>query len=225
MSLDRVDRTSNVDHDCRPIDQSITSRFDDIPFMIYSHQITTANRREALTERIQPEGLGLYWIATRDVASHALSEAIFGQPEVGIGLVPGGGSTQRLPSLVGRARALEILLGGEDFSAATAERFGWINRALPAEELGPFVEKLALRIAAFPTHTIAHIKAAVNQGVLSSIPSDLLAEAHQADLCVADDVTRQRVAEGQRLGLETPDGELQMQAILERLTPPSEGKI
>ena len=154
-----------------------------------------------------------------DMSFAALDKAIFGQPEVGVGLVPGGGSTQRLPSVVGRGRALEILIGGDDFSAAMAERYGWINRAMSAEELGPFVERLAHRIASFPAHTIAHIKAAVNQGVLSWIPGSLLAEAHQADLSVASDITRARVKEGLHLGMETLDGELDLGKIIAKLTP------
>jgi enoyl-CoA hydratase/carnithine racemase len=73
---------------------------------------------------------------------------------VAIGLVPGGGATQRLRRLVGRGRALEVLLGCNDFSAELAARYGYINRALPADELTPFVEKLARRIASFPAFRI-----------------------------------------------------------------------
>ena len=78
-----------------------------------------------------------------DMCFAAIGKAIFGQPEVAVGLVPGGGSTQRLPRLVGRGRALEMLAGCDDFPAELAERYGYINRALPADELTPFVERLA----------------------------------------------------------------------------------
>ena len=78
-----------------------------------------------------------------DMCFAAVGKAIFGQPEVAVGLVPGGGSTQRLPRLIGRGRALEVLLGCDDFSAELAERYGYINRALPADQLTPFVERLA----------------------------------------------------------------------------------
>lgn len=158
-----------------------------------------------------------------DMCFAALETAVFSQPEVGVGLVPGGGSTQRLPSLVGRARALEILLGGEDYSAATAERFGWINRAMSADTLGPFVDKLAARIASFPPHTIAYIKAAVNQGALSWLPQGLLAEAHQADLSVISDITRQRVRDGLSLGMETVEGEVDLWSTIAKL-PPADSK-
>src|SRR6202012_6228462 len=84
---------------------------------------------------------------TMDLSFAAIGQAIFSQPEVAGGLVPGGGSTQRLPRLVGRGRALEVLLGCNDFSAELAELYGYINRALPAEEMTPFVKRLAYRIA------------------------------------------------------------------------------
>src|SRR5208337_3726990 len=97
-----------------------------------------------------------------DMCFAAVGKAIFGHPEVAVGLVPGGGATQRLPRLIGRGRALEVLLCCNDLSAELAERYGYINRALPADELTPFVEKLAHRIASFPAHAIAHAKAAVD---------------------------------------------------------------
>jgi enoyl-CoA hydratase/carnithine racemase len=85
-----------------------------------------------------------------------------------------------LPRLIGRGRALEVLLGCNDFSAELAERYGYINRALPADELTPFVEKLARRIASFPAHAIAHAEAAVDRGAFSSMAEGLLVEAHES---------------------------------------------
>lgn len=85
-----------------------------------------------------------------DMCFAAAGKAIFGHPEVAMGGVPGGGSTQRLPRLIGRGRALEALLGAGDIPAELAERYGYINRALPPDELTPFVEDLARRIAGFP---------------------------------------------------------------------------
>jgi enoyl-CoA hydratase/carnithine racemase len=152
-----------------------------------------------------------------DMCFAAAGKAIFGQPEVAIGLVPGGGSTQRLPRLMGRARALEVLLGCDDFPAELAERYGYINRALPANELTPFVEKLAHRIASFPAHAIAHAKAAVDTGAFSSLAAGLLAEAHESDLSVASEVTQARVRDALKLGAETYEGELELE-FLSRLS-------
>ena len=154
-----------------------------------------------------------------DMCFAAVGKAIFGQPEVAIGLVPGGGSTQRLPRLVGRGRALEVLLGCNDFPAELAERYGYINRALPADELTLFVEKLARRIASFPAHTIAHVKAAVDTGAFSSLAEGLLVEAHESDLSVASEVTQARVKEALRVGAETYEGELELD-FLAQLSPP-----
>jgi len=154
-----------------------------------------------------------------DMCFAAAGKAIFGQPEAAIGLVPGGGSTQRLPRLIGRARALEVLVGCNDFSAELAERYGYINRALPADELTPFVERLAHRIASFPAHTIAHVKAAVDTGAFGSLAEGLLVEAHESDLSVASAVTQARVAEALKVGAETYEGELEL-GFLSSLSPP-----
>src|SRR5258705_7299726 len=91
-----------------------------------------------------------------------------GQPEVGVGLHPGGGGAERLPHLVGRGRALEIILGANDFDGDTAERYGYVNRALPDAELDGFVDALARRIASFDRGAIAAAKNLVNQGSLPS---------------------------------------------------------
>src|ERR1700736_1713116 len=91
-----------------------------------------------------------------------------GQPEVGVGVHPGGGGTERLPPLVGRGRALEIILGANDFDGDTAERYGYVNRTLPDAELDGFVDALARRIASFDRRAIAAAKNLVNQVSLPS---------------------------------------------------------
>jgi enoyl-CoA hydratase/carnithine racemase len=91
-----------------------------------------------------------------------------GQPEVGVGLHPGGGGMERLPGLVGRGRALEIILGANDFDGDTAERYGYVHGALPDAELNGFIEALARRIASFDRRAIAAAKGLVNQASLPS---------------------------------------------------------
>ncbi len=91
-----------------------------------------------------------------------------GQPEVAVGLHPGGGGAERLPHLVGRGRAIEIVLGGNDFDGDTAERYGYINRALADAELDGFVDALARRIASFDRRAIAAAKNLINQVSLPS---------------------------------------------------------
>src|SRR5258707_2209597 len=85
-----------------------------------------------------------------DMRFAALGKARLAQPEVVLGIIPGGGGTQRLARLIGRGRALEVILGCDDIDAATAEAWGYVNRALPADSLRPFVDTLANRIASYP---------------------------------------------------------------------------
>ena len=96
-----------------------------------------------------------------DMRFGALGRTVINQPEVALGILPDGTGTQRLPQLVGRGRALELILGCDDLDAATAERWGLLNRALPPAELRPFVERLARRIASFPAGAVAAAKRSV----------------------------------------------------------------
>src|SRR5277367_4750597 len=98
-----------------------------------------------------------------DLRFASRENAVFGQPEVGAGMFPGGGALERLPLLVGRARALEIILGSDDLDAETAALYGWINRALPDAELDEFVDNLARRIASFDKPALAEAKRLVNR--------------------------------------------------------------
>lgn len=113
--------------------------------------------------RGRARGLGSEFALACDLRFASRERAVFGQPEVGIGLVPGGGSIEVLSALAGRSRALEIIVGSDDFDADTAERYGWINRALPDAELPGFVDRLARRIASFEQPAIAAAKARVNK--------------------------------------------------------------
>jgi enoyl-CoA hydratase/carnithine racemase len=101
-----------------------------------------------------------------DVRFASREWAIFGQPEVGFGLIPGGGATERLPLLVGRSRAIEIVLGGDDFDADTAERYGWINRSIPEAELDDFVNRFVKRVLSFDGQALATAKQRLNQTFL-----------------------------------------------------------
>jgi len=124
-----------------------------------------------------------------------------GQPEVGVGVNPGGGGTERLPLLVGRGRALEIILGSNDFDGDTAERYGYVNRALPDVELDGFVDRLARRIASFDRSPIATAKNLVNQVSLPS--ADTLLDAFKAfGTALTWPETQRRVETLLKLGLQ-----------------------
>jgi enoyl-CoA hydratase/carnithine racemase len=111
-----------------------------------------------------------------DLRFASRERAILGQPEVAVGLLPGGGATERLPRLVERARALGIPIGGDDFDALTAERCGWVSRALPDEQLDAFVEGLTLRIAPFERRALSEIKALANRVGLPEVSELLLSQ-------------------------------------------------
>ena len=127
--------------------------------------------------RGRARGAGSEFLLALDMRFAAQENAVLGQPEVAVGLLPGAGGTVRLAQMVGRGRALEICLGGADFDAHTAERYGWINRALPDAELSAHCNALARRIASFPPAGIAHIKAVVDQ--VTAAPNAALVEESQ----------------------------------------------
>jgi len=107
-------------------------------------------------------GGGSEFIMACDIRFASRENAIFGQPEVGTGLIPGGGGLQRLPLLVGRSRALEIVLSADDYDADTAERYGWINRAVPAAELQEFLANFVRRILSFDKQALSTCKTTIN---------------------------------------------------------------
>jgi enoyl-CoA hydratase/carnithine racemase len=113
-------------------------------------------------------GVSSEFILACDMRFASRENTLLGQPEVGVGVHPGGGGTERLPHLVGRGRALEIVLGANDFDGDTAERYGYVNRALPDAKLDGFVDALARRIASFDRRAIVAAKNLVNQVSLPS---------------------------------------------------------
>ncbi len=152
-------------------------------------------------------GGGSEFLLSLDMRFAARGKAILSQPEVSVGIIPGGSGTQRLPRLVGRGRALEIILGCEDFPAELAERYGYVNRALASEELGPFVERLADRIASFPTEAIALAKQAATAAEAATVDG-LLEEEHCFMRSVASKEARERMRLFLEMGGQTREVEL-----------------
>jgi enoyl-CoA hydratase/carnithine racemase len=161
-------------------------------------------------------GGGSELLLSLDMRFGALGKAVLAQPEVALGIIPGGSGTQRLPRLVGRARALEIILGCEDFPADLAERYGWLNRALPPGELRPFVEALARRIASFPPEAIALAKEAVAAAEGPTLEG-LLEEADCFNRAVATPAARERMARFLAAGGQTPEVERDPRGVLARM--------
>ena len=143
----------------------------------------------------------------------ARESAIFGQFEPAFGVIPGGGGAQHLTRLMGRARALEVMLSADDYDADLAERYGWINRALPAAALGDFVRSLAHRIARFPAAGQAVVKDRVNAIALAPVEdfrrdSDLFGEG------VRSPEVQKRIGAAMKHGLQTRDAEMSLARVL-----------
>jgi enoyl-CoA hydratase/carnithine racemase len=159
---------------------------------------------------------GLEFALACDMRFASRETAVFAQMESAYGLVPGAGGVQHLARLMGRGRALEIMLGAEDFSADLAERYGCINRALPQAELAPFVHRLASRIASFPHEAQLAIRERVNAIALADaaafrVDSDLFGAGVQTP------VAQQRFRASLAAGFQTREGELALGEALGNL--------
>jgi enoyl-CoA hydratase/carnithine racemase len=164
-------------------------------------------------------GAGSEFVLACDMRFAARESAIFSQPEEAFGLIPGAGGIQHLTRLMGRARALEAMLSADDYDAELAERYGWINRALPAASVGEFVRSLAHRIAAFPRAAIAALKDRVNAIALAPADdfrrdSDLFLE------CARNPETQRRIRVAMTRGFQTQDGEMTLTHVVGGLADP-----
>jgi len=113
--------------------------------------------------RGRTRGIGNEFVLACDMRFASRQSALFCNPEIGVGLVAGGGALEWLPRLVGRSRALEIVLSGDDFDADIAERYGWVNRTLDDDDLDPFVDALVRRLASFDREVLGAVKTQVNR--------------------------------------------------------------
>ena len=113
--------------------------------------------------RGRTRGIGNEFVLACDMRFASRQSALFGQPEIGVGLIPGGGAMEWLPRWVGRSRAREIVLSADDFNADIAERYGWVNRTLDDDGLDSFVDTLARRLASFDRKTLATAKTQINR--------------------------------------------------------------
>jgi enoyl-CoA hydratase/carnithine racemase len=124
-------------------------------------------------------GGGSEFVQALDMRFGAIGKMTVSQMETLVGIIPGAGGTQRLPRLMGKARALEFMLSFKGFGAELAEKYGFLNRALPADEIGEFVRQLAQYIVGLPAQTLGHLKQAVNLAETLPLEEGMLEEAYR----------------------------------------------
>ena len=166
--------------------------------------------------------VGNEFVLACDMRFAARESAIFGQFEPAFGVIPGAGGAQHLTRLMGRGRALEVMLSAQDYDADLAATYGWINRALPAEELNGFVRSLALRIAGFPAMGHAVVKERVNAITLPTVEdirrdSDLFLEGTRTN--EFQELTKAAM----KRGFQTREGEMDLARLVSDLDQPRSG--
>lgn len=161
-------------------------------------------------------GGGSEFLLSLDMRFGAIGKMILSQPEVGLGILPGGSGTVRLPRLMGRSRALEVILGCEDFDAELAERYGWINRALPADEINSFVDHLARRVAKFPREALVQAKCSVVSSE-GDVTAHLIRENQLFHRTLVDEEAKVRMGRFMKRGGQTSTYEKNLATRLEDL--------
>jgi enoyl-CoA hydratase/carnithine racemase len=159
---------------------------------------------------------GSEFVLACDMRFAARESAVFGQIEPALGTLPGGGGAQHLARLMGRGRALEVMLSADDYDAELAERYGWINRALPAAALGEFVRSLAHRIARFPAAGRLAVKERVNAIALAPA-DDFRRDSDAFGEGVRKPEAQSRIAAAMKRGFQTRDAEMALGRLLGEL--------
>jgi enoyl-CoA hydratase/carnithine racemase len=198
-----------------PIDRP-AERGPDNPFHQMCERFRTMPKATIAKIEGRVGGGGCELVQAFDMRFGVVGRTVLSQMEVPLGILPGGGGTQRLPRLVGRGRALEMILGGDDLDAATAERWGLLNRALALDEIGPFVDRLAARIASFPPEAVALAKRSVDA---SALPLDegLVEEGYLFQQTIRLDAAQERMRRFLEMGGQTRAVELAVGDVVGRL--------
>jgi enoyl-CoA hydratase/carnithine racemase len=163
-------------------------------------------------------GGGSELVQAFDMRFGVLGQTVINQMEVPVGILPGGGGTQRLPRMLGRGRALEVILAAEDLDAETAERWGFLNRALPPGEIGDFVDRLARRMAGHPPQALKLAKQAVNAADLP-LAEGLEEEAFLFQQLLRTEDAPLAMRRFLEAGGQTREGELRVAELDLRLRP------
>ena len=154
-------------------------------------------------------GGGSELVSSFDMRFGVRGKTKINQMEVPLGILPGGCGTQRLPRMVGRNRALEIILGGDDLDAETAERWGYLNRIFDANEIDGYVDALAKRIASFPMEAVRLAKQSVDSAA-KPIEEGLKDEAYLFQKTLRTEGAQANMKRFLEIGGQTPEGELRV---------------
>jgi enoyl-CoA hydratase/carnithine racemase len=183
------------------------------------NRMTTMNKVTVAQIEGRVGGGGSEFCMGFDMRFGVLGKTKINQMEVPLGILPGGTGTQKLPRLIGRSRAIEIILGGVDMSAEEAERWGYLNRALPAAEIDNHVMGLARRIASFPTEAVRLAKEAVNSAT-KPLAEGLADESFFFQQLIRTESGRQNMERFLAIGGQTLEGELRVADLSAQLGQP-----
>ena len=187
------------------------------PFHLMCERLRTMNKVTIAQIEGRVGGGGSELVASMDMRFGVIGKTIVNQMEVPLGILPGGSGTQRLPRLVGRGRAMEIVLGGEDLDAETAERWGYLNRIYAAADIDQAVSDLAQRIGRFPQPAVRLAKASVNAAELP-LAQCLSEEAYLFARTIRTAEAQTAMTKFMAMGGQTREGEMRVADLVDEVT-------
>ncbi|MAI54775.1 MAG: enoyl-CoA hydratase [Gammaproteobacteria bacterium TMED95] len=190
------------------------------PFHQMCERVRTMPKATLVKMAGRAGGGGNEFAASCDMRFGVRNQTVINQMEVPLGILPGGSGTQSLPRLVGRGRAMEICLGGDDIDAETCERWGYLNRIFETPSaMNDYVDRLAERIARWPQEAIALCKTSINNAELP-IAEGLLEEAYLFQQTLRTAGAQTNMKRALEMGLQTREGELRMGALASEFADP-----
>ena len=199
-----------------PIDQPAEKDTELNPYHVMCERVRTMDKATIAQIEGRVGGGGSEFVSSMDMRFGVRGKTKINQMEVPLGILPGGTGTQRLPRLVGRGRAMEIVLGGDDLDAETAEKWGYLNRIFAADEIDAWVGKFARRIASFPPEAVRLGKASVNAAD-KPLNEGLLEEAYLFQRTLRAPGAQANMQKFLQIGGQTRDGELRVGELAEEL--------
>jgi enoyl-CoA hydratase/carnithine racemase len=188
-------------------------------FHIMCERVRTMNKVTIAQIEGRVGGGGSEFAASMDMRFGVVGKTVVNQMEVPLGILPGGTGTQRLPRLVGRGRAMEIVLGADDLDAETAERWGYLNRIYAAGDIDANVTALAERIASFPVEAVRLAKASVTAAELP-LQQGLQEEAYLFQRLLRTDSAQHNMQRFMEMGGQTREGELRVGELSRQICEP-----